>query len=65
MHESRFLCAAAIAATAALAACDSEPEVLKVNRFDPQAEALKNAGPVEAPPMIVANRAYRCRDNSL
>ena len=28
-------------------------------------EALRNAGPVEAPPMIVANHAYRCADNSL
>ena len=65
MQLQRIVHAAAIAATAALAACNSEPEVVTVNRFDPQAEALKNAGPVEAPPMIVANHAYRCSDNSL
>ena len=65
MHQTRLLLAAATAATAALTACNSEPEVLTVNRYDPQAEALKNAGPVAPPPMITANRAYRCSDNSL
>ena len=64
MHKTRFLLAAATAATAALTACNSEPEVLN-ERYDPQAEALKNAGPVAPPPMITANRAYRCSDNSL
>lgn len=64
MHQIRLLLAAA-AATAALAACNSEPEVLTVNRYDPQAEALKNAAPVAPPPMITANHAYRCSDNSL
>lgn len=65
MHKSRFALTAAVAATA-LAACNSEPEVLTVNRYDPQAEALKNAAPVAPPPMITANRTYRCRpDNSL
>lgn len=65
MRKTHFLLAAATAATAALTACNSEPEVLTVNRYDPQAEALKNAGPVAPPPMITANRAYRCSDNSL
>jgi hypothetical protein len=66
MQKTRFVMAALGAATAALAACDSEPEVVTVNRYDPQAEALKNAAPVAPPPMITANRTYRCRpDNSL
>jgi hypothetical protein len=66
MHKSRIASAAALAALAILAACNSEPEAISVNRFDPQAEALKNAAPVAPPPMIVANRTYRCRpDNSL
>jgi hypothetical protein len=66
MHKTRFASAAALAALAALAACNSEPEPITVNRFDPQAEALKNAAPVAPPPMIVANHTYRCRpDNSL
>lgn len=65
MHISRFLCAAPVAAAAVLAACNSEPEVVTVNRYDPQAEALKNAAPVAPPPMITANQTYRCSDNSL
>jgi hypothetical protein len=32
---------------------------------DPQAEALKNAPPVELPPAIKAAKTYRCKDNSL
>jgi hypothetical protein len=64
MHKSLVL-TAACAATAALAACSSEPETIVVNRYDAQAEALANAAPVELPPSIVAARAYRCRDNSL
>ena len=66
MHKIPIASAAAFAALATLAACNSEPEVVTVNRFDPQAEALKNAAPVAPPPMIVANKTYRCRpDNSL
>ena len=63
MQKTHILAAAAIAALAALSACESEPEVVK--KDDPMAEALKNSGPVEAPPMIQASRTYRCRDNSL
>ena len=63
MLKTHTICAA-LAATFALAAC-GEPEVITVNEFDPMAEALKNAGPIEAPPMIQASRTYRCRDNSL
>ena len=64
MEKTHFLAAATGAAILALAAC-GEPEVVTVNKYDPQAEALANAAPVEAPPMIQATRTYRCKDNSL
>ena len=65
MQKILFL-AAGIAATLSLAACNgnNEPEVVDTNP-DPQAEALKNAPPVELPPAIAASRTYRCKDNSL
>ena len=63
MHKTHALAAAAIAALAGLAACNTEPEV--VQKEDPMAEALKNAAPVAPPPMIQVTRTYRCRDNSL
>ncbi len=60
-----FLLAATAAATIALAACSSEPEVIGNGRIDPQAEALKNAEPIAPPPMVSASKSYRCSDNSL
>lgn len=63
--QKSFLLAASAAALATLAGCNSEPEAITVNRYDPQAEALKNAAPVAPPPMVQASRTYRCRDNSL
>jgi hypothetical protein len=65
MQKNHFLAATTTAAVIVLAACNSEPEVVTINKFDPQAEALQNAGPIEAPPMITDSRTYRCRDNSL
>ena len=64
MQKIHLLAAATGAAILSVSAC-GEPEVVTVNRYDPMAEALKNAAPVEPPPMILANRTYRCRDNSL
>jgi uncharacterized lipoprotein YajG len=58
-----LLAAAPLAAALALSACN-KPETINAND-DPQTEALRNAAPVEAPPMIQASRAYRCKDNSL
>jgi hypothetical protein len=57
----------AIAALLALAACNSgpsEPEVLDSNP-DPMAKDLANAGAVELPPAIKADKTMRCKDNSL
>jgi hypothetical protein len=65
MQNTHALAAAAIAAIVSLAACNTEPEAIQINKDDPMAEALKNAAPVEAPPMIQASHTYRCRDNSL
>ena len=65
MNKTPLLAAAASAALFVLSACQqSAPEV--VNTYDPQAQALQNAAPVTAPPpMISANKTYRCADNSL
>ncbi len=65
MQKHRLLAAAVSAAVLALAACNSEPEAITINEYDPQAEALKNAGPVALPPSIQVSRTYRCSDNSL
>ena len=48
----------------ALAACNSEPEVVG-GQPDPMKDQLANAAPVELPPAIAASRTYRCKDNSL
>ena len=64
MHKTPLLAAAASAAFFSLSAChQSQPEM--VNTYDPQAQALQNAAPVQLPPAITDNRTYRCSDNSL
>jgi hypothetical protein len=64
MQNTPLLAAAASAALFALSACQKhEPEM--VNTYDPQAQALQNAAPVQLPPAITDNRTYRCSDNSL
>jgi hypothetical protein len=47
-----------------MAGCN-DPETIVAGPADPQAEALKKAAPVKAPPMIRASRTYRCKDNML
>lgn len=64
MHTIRNATAASLAALLALAACNSEPEVIDSNP-DPMKEELAKAPPVEPPPMIQASNTYRCKDNSL
>ena len=64
MSKHTFLAAAAMAASFALGACNNAPE--QINRADAQADALRNAAPVQLPPAITDNRTYRCApDNSL
>jgi hypothetical protein len=65
MNKTPLLAAASLAAAFALSACNSEDRNIVAGDNDPQAEALNNAAPVEAPPMIQASRTYRCKDNSL
>lgn len=65
MQNRFFLLAATVAASATLAACNSEPEAITINKYDAQEEALRNAAPVAPPPMAVASRIYRCSDNSV
>ena len=60
-----LLAAAASAALLSLGACNSEPETITAGNDDPQAQALENAAPVEAPPKIQASKTFRCKDNSL
>jgi hypothetical protein len=57
----------ATASLLALAACGSqsnEPQVIDTNP-DPLATQLANAGPVELPPAIKADKTMRCKDGSL
>lgn len=64
MYKTPLLAAAASAALFILSACQQAgPET--VNTYDPQAQALQNAAPVQLPPGITDNRTYRCSDNSL
>jgi hypothetical protein len=64
MHKTLLLAAAASAALLALAGCNNQPETVGLPH-DSQAEALKNAPPVELPPAVTSNKTYRCADNSL
>lgn len=57
--------AASLAALVALGACNNKPQTIVAGPDDPQAEQLKSAKPVAAPPMIQASRTYRCADNTL
>lgn len=56
----------ATAALLALAACNADPktEVIDTNP-DPMAKELANAGAIELPPAIKADKTMRCSDNSL
>jgi hypothetical protein len=58
-----LLAAASTAAIFTLAGCKSEA-VEVGGPADPQAEALKNAPPVQLPPTM-KDKTYRCKDNSL
>lgn len=59
----RILCSTLLATAAALAGCDQET-ITAQGPYDPQANATANAA-VTLPPSIAAQKAYRCKDNSL
>jgi hypothetical protein len=61
----RILCSTLLAAAAALAGCDqSDHNLSATGPYDPQAANIANAQ-VTLPPAITAQKAYRCKDNSL
>lgn len=66
MTKTIPLAAAPLAAFLLLAACESETIDPNKARQD-EVDAARNeaAANVQAPPMIQANRTYRCKDNSL
>ncbi|UUL82882.1 hypothetical protein OKW76_15365 [Sphingomonas sp. S1-29] len=64
--KHRILPAVAVLAALSLAACQqAEPEVVDSRAPDPLAAAKEKAAPVELPPAIRGNVAFRCKDNSL
>jgi hypothetical protein len=67
MKLQKILGATPLAALLLLAACDTKPTTIVAGGgpVDPDAEKLKNAPPVKLPPAILANKSYRCKDNSL
>lgn len=60
MNKAPLLSIGAVALLS-LAACEHKPEVVDSRAPDPQAEAMKNAGPVELPPSIQATVTFRCQ----
>jgi hypothetical protein len=57
---------APIGALLLLAACDSKPTTIVADGpSDPDANKIAAAPPVKLPPAILANKSYRCKDNSL
>ena len=62
----RILPIAAIALLA-LSACNNTQKAQEVTSVadDPNADAVRNAAPVELPPAITADVTMRCKDNSL
>lgn len=58
--------AAALAVSALLSGCNSQPEnITAAGAADPDANAIATAPPVKLPPAMVSSQAYRCKDNSL
>ena len=66
MTKPILLAAAPLAAFLFLAACESETiDPNKARQAEVDAARNEAAANVQAPPMIQANRTYRCKDNSL
>lgn len=64
MRNTPYLAAAASAALFALAGCNNDPVQINTVEADTHAPTTQlNA--TELPPTIVANKIYRCADNSL
>jgi hypothetical protein len=65
MNNIRALAAAPLAAFLVLSLAACENETIDPNQNPETEKSRNNAATVEAPPMIQASRAYRCKDNSL
>ncbi len=66
MKLHTLLRATPLAAFLLLAACDSKPTTIVASGpVDPDADKIKAAPPVKLPPAVLANKSYRCKDNSL
>jgi hypothetical protein len=64
MRNTPFLAAAASAALLALAGCNNAPQTINTIEADTNAPTVQlNAS--DLPPSIIANKIYRCSDNSL
>ena len=64
MRNTPYLAAAASAALFALAGCNNDPVQINTVEADSNAPTTQlNA--TELPPSIIANKIYRCSDNSL
>lgn len=57
--------AVALAASALLAGCNSQPQNITAEDIDPTAKEIAAAPPVKLPPAITASKTYRCKDNGL
>lgn len=62
MNHRTLISAAPLALLTLLAACGSQPDTADAGN---DAAANAAAAPVELPPMMTAQRTYRCKDNSL
>ena len=61
-----ILRATPLAALILLSACNSKPTTIVAGGpADPDADKIAAAKPVKLPPAILANKSYRCKDNSL
>jgi len=55
----------ALAAAAALAACNSEDHTIVAGPGADEERETANSAPVQLPPSIASSKTYRCKDNSL
>ena len=61
-----ILRATPLAALVLLAACNTKPTTIVAGGpADPDADKIAAAKPVKLPPAMLANKSYRCKDNSL
>lgn len=66
MKLHKIIGATPLVALLLLAACNTQPTTIVAGGpTDPDADKIKAKPPVKLPPAILANKSYRCKDNSL